>query len=102
MAFHADASAKIDSESLGGGSTPSPSPSFTPAQVAAAEAALGARGVEEAEHAPRLLAHMAVYAGLRTPLFARGRRRRWRRCLSGAGSAWSGCWVRWWSTRGRT
>ena len=73
MAFHADASAKIDSEFLGGGSTPSPSPSFTPVQVAAAEAALGARGVEEAEHAPRLLAHMGVYAaGLRTPLFAGG------------------------------
>ena len=70
---HADASAKIDSECLGGGSTPSPSPSFTLAQVAAAEAALSGRGVEEAAHAPRLLAHMGVYAaGQRTPLFAKG------------------------------
>ena len=66
---HADASAKIDSECL----TPCLSPSFTPAQIAAAEAALSTRGVEEAEHAPRLLAHMAVYAaGLRTLLFAEG------------------------------
>ena len=66
---HADASAKIESECL----TPCPSPSFTPAQIAAAEAALSARGVEEAEHAPRLLAHMAVYAaGLWTPLFGEG------------------------------
>ena len=41
--------------------------------MAAAEAALSGRGVEEAAHAPRLLAHMGVYAaGLRTPLFAKG------------------------------
>ena len=55
--------------------TPSPSSpsSFTLAQVAAAEAALSGRGVEEAAHAPRLLAHIGVYAaGPRTPLFAKG------------------------------
>ena len=63
-----DASAKIDSECSTATTT-----SFTPAQIAAAEAALSGRGVEEAAHAPRLLAHMGVYAaGLRTPLFAKG------------------------------
>ena len=73
MALHADASAKIVSESYTSGSTPSPSPSFTPPQIAAAEAALSAYGVEAAELVPRLLQHMAVYAaGLRAPLLEKG------------------------------
>ena len=73
MALHADASAKIVSESYTSGSTPSPSPSFTVPQIAAAEAALRAYWAEAAELVPRLLPHMAVYAAaLHAPLFAKG------------------------------
>ena len=77
MPLHADASAKIASESTLSSTSPSPSPSpsFTPRQIAAAdpEAALHAYGVEAAGLAPGLLPHMAVLAaGLSAPLLDKG------------------------------
>ena len=68
MPLHADVSAKIVCESTSG-STTSPSP-FTPQQIATAEAALRAYGVEEAELVPRLLPQMVVHtAALSALLF---------------------------------